>query len=127
MDLTYVSLHGQHWAKSRLAICMMNDQNPRHATLLKFLAEITLVNAKVVGLTSVRSIVEAALDAQQLATSTLQLTKLHVALQIDSRSLKSPPKFLDARMPCLETRQILIKPFTDTINPQGGDVLKVLR
>ena len=60
--------------------------------------------AKVVGLTSVRTIVEAALDTQQLAAGALQLAKLYVALQIDNRSFKGPPKLFDARMPCLETR-----------------------
>ena len=74
-----------------------------------------------------RTIMEAALDAQQLAASTLQLTKPHVALQINNRSFESAPKLLDARIPCLKTRQVLVKPFTDVNNPQVSDVLKVLR
>ena len=127
-ELTCVSLHGQHWAKLRLAIYIINDQNPHHATLFPlFLANLTLVYAKVVGLTGVRSIVETALDAQQLAASTLQLAKLYVVLQIDNRSFKSTPELLGARMPCLETRQILVKPFTDAINLRVGDALQVLR
>ena len=105
---------------------MINDQNPRHATFPRFLANFTLVYATVVGPTGVRTIVEAALDSQQLAASTLQLTKLHIALQIDNCSFKSAPK-LDARMLYLETQQILVKPFADAINPQIGDALKVLR
>jgi len=79
--------------------------------------------AKMGRLAIVLSIMQPALDTEQLAAGAFQPAQLHVALQVDCRAFEFSHKFVNAGLPALEASDVRQYPLVNVSDAQTDQIV----